>query len=116
MRHTIWVTRSGVTTPLSPDELSLDPATATGPERATERAPELGPERAAEHTRVRASTRLWTRSLLAFVALVLLLAALIELVAYLVTGDSLTMPFGVAAASIATAILCTLAVTREQRR
>lgn len=95
MRHSIWFTQAGMGTPNSRAGL-------TG--QAPDHDPALTPKRA---------TRLWVRSLLAFVAMLLFLASLIELVAAFVVEGHASVPFGVAGVCIATAIVVTLAMTRE---
>ncbi|GAA1316646.1 hypothetical protein ACFSWE_15170 [Leucobacter albus] len=95
MRHSIWFIHSGIGRPVN-----------------TEGFPPERPDPAEQPRPVRASTRLWVRSMLAFIAMLLTLAAIIELVAVLVNGESESMPFGIAGACVAVAIVCTLAVTR----
>lgn len=97
MRHSIWLTHSGIGRPANTDGLvdhHYDPAAAPRP--------------------VRASTRLWVRSMLAFVAMLLFLASLIELVAVVVAESEASVPFGVAGVGIAIAVVCMLALTRDR--
>ncbi len=97
MRHSIWLTHSGIGRPANTDGLVGQPHDPLSSPRP-----------------VRASTRLWVRSLCAFVAMLLFLASLIELVAALVTDSGASVPFGVAGACIAIAVICALALTRER--
>lgn len=96
MRHSIWFTQAGMGTP-------------TGTAGLTGQAPDHDPSLAPKRT-----TRLWVRSLLAFVAMLLFLASLIELVAAFVVDGHASVPFGVAGVCVAIAIVVTLAMTRER--
>ncbi|KIP51843.1 hypothetical protein [Leucobacter komagatae] len=97
MRHSIWLTHSGIGRPTNTDGILAEQHDDADYPRP-----------------VHASRRLWVRSLLAFVAMLLFLASLIELVAVLVTDSEASVPFGVAGVCIAIAIVCTLAVTRNR--
>ncbi|KAM9863084.1 hypothetical protein ACI1US_01087 [Leucobacter sp. BZR 635] len=99
MRHSIWLTHSGIGRPANTDGIVGQPH-----------------DPAITHQPVRASTRLWVRSLLGFVAMLLLLASAIELVAVLITPGDASVPVGVAGICVAVAILCALALTRGRRR
>lgn len=98
MRHSIWFIQSGIGRPMSTGGLPPQAPSPDSPPRP-----------------VRASTRLRVRSMLAFVAMLLLLASTIELVAALTTDDGASVPLGAVGVCVAIAIVCTLAVTRERR-
>lgn len=98
MRHSIWLTHSGIGRPANTDGIVHQPH-----------------DPPASHAPVRASTRLWVRSMLAFIAMLLFLASLIELVAVMIAEGEASVPVGVAGLCIAIAIVCTLAVTRDRR-
>lgn len=103
MRHSIWFIQSGIGRPMSTGGL---PPHTPSPDTPSPDSPPRP---------VRASTRLRVRSLLAFVAMLLLLASTIELVAALTTDGGASVPLGTVGVCIAIAIVCTLAVTRERR-